>query len=97
MDEQFAAWAKNPRTAKKFHVEVCWTEAISESIGAHGPRHLIEARKRASLDSALSRIIELPFFIDFQIETIACAPTPTSGACGEDGRDYADTSAGDEQ
>ncbi|MGB6064560.1 MAG: hypothetical protein WBG50_07105 [Desulfomonilaceae bacterium] len=96
VDDQFAAWAKNPRTAKKFHVEVCWSEAISEAIEVDGPRHLIEARKRVSLDGALSRIIELPFYVDFQIETVACTPTPTSGACAEDGRNHADTSVADE-
>ncbi len=33
VDDQFAAWAKDPRAAKRFHVEVCWAEAISESVG----------------------------------------------------------------
>jgi hypothetical protein len=85
VDDQFAAWAKDPQGVARFHVEVCWTEAISESIGAEGPRYLIEARKTESVDSALSRIVELPFHVDFQIETVACAATPTVGACAEDG------------
>jgi len=85
VDDQFAAWAKDPRAAKRFHVEVCWAEAISESVGTSGPRHLIEARKTESIDSALSRIVELPFHVDFQIEALACAPTPTVGVCAEDG------------
>jgi len=82
-DDQFAAWAKDPRSTKRFHVEVCWAEAISESVGTSGPRYLVEARKTESIDSALSRIVELPFHVDFQIEAIACAPTPTSGACAD--------------
>lgn len=85
VDDQFAAWAKDPRAAKRFHVEVCWAEAISESVGTDGPRYLIEARKTQSIDSALSRIIELPFHVDFQIEAVACAPTPTVGVCAENG------------
>jgi len=84
-DDQFATWAKDPRSTKRFHVEVCWAEAISESVGAGGPRYLVEARKTESIDSALSRIVELPFHVDFQIEAMACAPTPTSGACADDG------------
>ena len=66
-------------------MEVCWAEAISESVGTGGPRYLIEARKTQSIDSALSRIIELPFHVDFQIEALACAPTPTVGVCAEIG------------
>jgi hypothetical protein len=85
VDDQFAAWARDPHAATRFHVEVCWTEAISESIGPDGPRYLIEARKTESIDSALSRIVELPFHVDFQIEALACAPTPTTGQCAEDG------------
>jgi hypothetical protein len=85
VDDQFAAWAKDPQAGTRFHVEVCWAEAISESIGSEGPRYLIEARKTESIDSALSRIIELPFHVDFQIEALACAPTPTVGVCAEDG------------
>ena len=85
VDDQFAAWAKDPRAAKRFHVEVCWAEAISESVGTGGPRYLIEARKTQSIDSALSRIIELPFHVDFQIEALACASTPTVGVCAENG------------
>jgi hypothetical protein len=85
VDDQFAAWAKDPHAATRFHVEVCWAEAISESIGNEGPRYLIEARKTESIDSALSRIVELPFHVDFQIEALACAPTPTTGECAEDG------------
>ncbi len=85
VDDQFAAWAKEPRAAKRFHVEVCWAEAISESVGTGGPRYLIEARKTDSIDSALSRIVELPFHVDFQIEALTCAPTPTVGVCAEDG------------
>ncbi len=85
VDAQFAAWAKDPQAATRFHVEVCWAEAISESIGPEGPRYLIEARKTEWIDSALSRIVELPFHVDFQIEALACAPTPTTGACAEDG------------
>jgi hypothetical protein len=85
VDDEFAAWAKNPRGSKKFHVEVCWAEAISESLGIAGPRYLIEARRTEALDSAVSRIVELPFHVDFQIEAVACAPTPTSGACAEGG------------
>jgi hypothetical protein len=85
VDDQFAAWAKEPRAAKRFHVEVCWAEAISESVGTDGPRYLIEARKTEAIDSALSRIVELPFHVDFQIEALACAPSPTVGVCAENG------------
>ncbi len=95
VDDQFAAWAKDPRAAKRFHVEVCWAEAISESVGAGGPRYLIEARKTESIDSALSRIVELPFHVDFQIEALACAPTPTVGVCAEDGGSQVEKAAKD--
>jgi len=90
VDDEFALWAKNPRNSRKFHVEVCWTEAISESLGISGPRYVVQARKTEALDSALSRIVELPFHVDFQIEAVACAPTPTTGACAEDVGSQAD-------
>ena len=68
VDDQFAGWAKDPASQRKFSVQLCWAEAFSEASAAGAPRFLIRLEKSPSLDEAMQHLSELPFHVDFQAD-----------------------------
>lgn len=67
-DDQFAAWAKGPHRDRRFDVQVYWAEVISESIAPQSERYIVTLQNSPVLDATITRILAIPFLIDFQID-----------------------------
>ncbi|HMK37044.1 MAG TPA: hypothetical protein VK463_18360 [Desulfomonilaceae bacterium] len=74
-DERFARWAREPEGGRRFVVEACWAEILSESESGEAPRFLIHMKESPSLDMAMSRILTLPFCVSFETKAPVC-PVP---------------------
>jgi hypothetical protein len=68
VDDRFVEWAKYPDSIRKFMMEICWAEAVSESGSPEGPRHLTLLQQSPALDGAMNRILRLPFSVRLQKE-----------------------------
>jgi hypothetical protein len=68
VDDQLAAWAMRPQNATKFNVELCWAHVSTESAEADGPRFLVNLSKSEALESAMKRILEIPFHVNFRAD-----------------------------
>jgi len=76
VDAKFAAWAKDPRTARRFQVDLDWAEASSESMDESSPRFLVGTRKSGPLDDLMARIVSLPFHVAFETAETALRDKP---------------------
>jgi len=70
VDDQFAAWARQPSGSSRFHMDVYWAETVSETSRESAERHLIAVEPSVRLDKAMARILELPFRVCFAVEAV---------------------------
>ncbi|MCA1961109.1 MAG: hypothetical protein LDL33_09945 [Desulfomonile sp.] len=70
VDDQFAAWAREPSGSSRFRMDVYWADAISETARETAKRHLVVLRPSERLDKAMARILELPFRVYFELEAV---------------------------
>lgn len=70
VDDQFAAWARQPSGSIRFRMRAYWAEAISEAAGEAAARHITSISSSRRLDEAMARILDLPFRVSFRIEAI---------------------------
>ncbi len=68
VDEQLFAWVQDSGSGTRFEAEIWWAEALSESDAPGETRHLLSLLRSESLDTAMSRIIQIPFRVGFEAE-----------------------------
>lgn len=74
VDDQFAAWARQPSGTRRFRVDAYWAETVSETADQTAARHLIGVRSGHWLDEAMARILDLPFRVKFEVEAVEEQP-----------------------
>ncbi len=89
-DDQLALWARQPATMGRFRVELFWAEVVTEAAGGDGLRYLAAVDISQELDSAMARIVELPFNVNLKQGEAGAArgphpgQAPTAGTSGKD-------------
>ncbi len=82
VDDQLAGWAKDLGSPRKFSVQLCWAEAISEASTAESARFLVRLEQSPSLDEAMEHLSQLPFHVDFQTEAEGPSEVPPTPGAG---------------
>ena len=70
VDEQFSTWVKDSSSRTRFEIEIWWAEILSEAESLEEPRHVVGLFQSEALDAALSRIIQIPFRVGFEADTM---------------------------
>ena len=64
----FSAWVKDSSSQTRFEIEIWWAEILSEAESLDEPRHLVGLFRSEGLETALSRIIQIPFRVGFEAD-----------------------------
>jgi hypothetical protein len=76
VEAPFAEWARNPAQHGRFAAEVFWAEAVSEAVGGDQARHVKRLAMSPPLDAAMARIVEIPFRVRFEMESVEMEKDP---------------------